>query len=196
MAILYCALKEALDIYIKLLIAIISFIAPLLINLLSVFSDGIAIKKKRFEEFENQTTILVKDAINQEGANVTKLIADNSSSFESRKKENIIQLELLDPKRQIKRIFPTFFYSLALIIINRLFEDSVFVGAFGTKQNAQEFIINISFIASIGFAIYGVVILYNVVWAIINVKQEIAEEKEKEQSKSDKITITQKKINK
>jgi hypothetical protein len=80
--------QEVLNIYIQLLIAIISFIAPLLIYLLSIFSDGIAVKKRKLIEFEVQTAKLLKDEINAEGANVAKLVTENSEVFTKRAKDN------------------------------------------------------------------------------------------------------------
>lgn len=182
-------MKDALDIYIKLLVAIISFIAPLLINLLSIFSDGIAIKKKRLEEYESQTTSLVKDGVDK-GLNIAQLITQEASLFKSKTDKTTKQLNLLDPKRQIFRIFPTFFYSLVLIILNRLFCDDGIINLLSAAAWPLNLIKWVLFLGSIGFAIWGVDILRNVIMAIIEVKQEIANDlaKEKQQSISEKVT--------
>ena len=182
-------MKDALDIYIKLLVAIISFIAPLLINLLSIFSDGIAIKKKRLEEYESQTTALVKDGVDK-GLNIAQLITQEASLFKTKKDKTTKQLNLLDPKRQIFRIFPTFFYSLVLIILNRLFCDDDIINLLSAADWPLNLIKWVLFLGSIGFAIWGVEILRNVIMAIIEVKQEIANDvaKEKQQSISEKVT--------
>lgn len=185
-------MQEALDIYIKLLIAIISFIAPLLINLLSIFSDGIAVKKRKFNEYEVQTTKLLKDEINSGTSNVTALISESSKAFEQRKTESNKQLNLLDPKKQIIRIFPTFFYSLVLVIINRVLADKWFDCLLNIKEPYYHIVLAIFLVASMYFAVRGVLILKSVVWAIVDVKQEIALniEKEKLQSKTEAVTST------
>lgn len=179
-------MQEALDIYIKLLIAVISFIAPLLINLLSIFSDGVAVKKRKLKEFETQTAKLLKDQINEEGANVPALVNENSTVFRERAVSIQTQLDLLDPKKQVLYIFPLFFLSLLLIIVNQLVVD---------KKNMEWLFQNCPFWLSTGLillsivcAFFGVKRLKNVFWAIIEVKQEIAEEQEKEKSKLDNVT--------
>lgn len=182
-------MQQALDIYIKLLIAIISFIAPLLINLLSVFSDGIAVKKRRLTEFEEQTARLVLDEINNEGADVAALITENSTIFKKRRDQSNKQLDLLDPKKQIIRIFPTFFYSLLLIMANGFISD-IHVTEFIKTGWIIDGLLILTLVGSIFFAVWGVLILRHVVWAIIEVKQEIAADQalEKQQSKSEKIS--------
>ena len=171
-------MQAALDIYIKLLIAIISFIAPLLINLLSIFSDGIAVKKRKLTEFNTQAANLLKKEINAEGADVAKLVTDNSNVFKKRTDDTNSQLVLLDPKKQIISIFPTFFYSLLLIIVNRIASDNICENILPNKSFLN-LVIYLSFAGSMWFAIKGVIILKRVVWAIIDVKQELAQENQK-----------------
>lgn len=189
-------MHELLDIYIKLIVAIISFIAPLLIHLLSVFSAGVAVKQRRWEEYENQSNRLVREEINVPGANVSQLIKQNSDDFQKRKLENDKQLALLDPKQQIRAIFPTFFYSLVLIMLTRVLCDNTTYHILKTLPKWCEYthtiILLALYLGSFIFAVKGVYGLKNVVWAIIDVKQEIAkeEEKEKQQQKEEKVTTT------
>jgi hypothetical protein len=156
----------------------------LLINLLSIFSDGIAVKKRKLKEFQTQTAKLLKDEINTEGADVAKLVTENSGVFKEKAADSEKQLNLLDPKKQIINIFPTFFYSLLLIILYGILTDKSIM-----PKASNESVFDIIIIGTIGgsifFAIKGVTILKKVVWAIIEVKQEMAQENQ--QSKSDKI---------
>ncbi len=57
---------NCLDIYVKLIIAIISFVAPLIVYMLSVFSEGRAkIDKRRIEEESQITNLLKKKFLKQ-----------------------------------------------------------------------------------------------------------------------------------
>gem|GEM_PF-5341265 len=182
-------MQEALDIYIKLLVAIISFIAPLLINLLSIFSEGVAVKTKNFEEFQNNLETLLQDAA-KDGKKLSG-IATEQSAILKQKTENIqAQLDLLDPKKQIKAIFPVFFYSIIAIMINRLFADAKFCNLLKWDDELLKIIWSTSFMVSIACAISGVNTLYKVTWNVIEVKKEIAEDtaKEKQQTKEEKVT--------
>lgn len=188
-------MQEALDIYIKLIIAIISFIAPLLIHLLSVFSDGTAIKTRRFDEFKKKSELLMKEKINSAENDLAELVKEDTSAFEKRKDENNKQLALLDPKEQIRKIFPVFFYSLVLIIFNRLLSDSAVKDWIESWKDVAttityQFLRGGVFIWSLYFAIKGVIVLQRVVWGIIDVKQEIAKEAEREKEQSKKQTVT------
>jgi hypothetical protein len=177
--------QQALDIYIKLLIAIISFIAPLLINLLSIFSEGAAVKKRKLTEFESQTANILREQINAAGANIAELVKENGDVFKQKAEESTKQLELLDPKKQIIAIFPTFFYSLVLILIFQLALDDTIAKHF--NDDVVRVTKLVTFVGSIYFAVKGVEILKNVTWAVIDVKKEMAEQIEKESPKSEKI---------
>lgn len=183
-------MKEALDIYVKLLIAIISFIAPLLIHLLSVFSDGVAVKKRRWEEYSAQSNLLLRAAVQAATENIRILTTKSNSEFDKRKSDYEKDVRLLNPKTQIKYIFPLFFYSILCMIAHFLIFD-IDKKDFCTNTVLLLNIICCCLIAiSMIFAACGVLRLFRVAIAIIDVKQEIAaiNEEEKQQFKGNKVT--------
>lgn len=172
-------LKEAIDIYIKLLVALISFIAPLIIHLLSVFSDGIAVVRRKYEEEQNQITKLIKEDINQEGANVGEVVDKNNNLLKQKREENTRKLNLLEPKRQIKRIFPALFFSLFIMAIYTLVYEHYTINGVFQGHKISILILWGLFLSSLALSILGVYFLQNVTWAVIEVKQEIADDNEK-----------------
>jgi cell division protein FtsB len=175
-------LDGVLDIYTKLIIAIISFIAPLIIHLLSVFSDGIAVVRRRYQEEEKQMNTLLKNEIQEmktDGTEISEAINTTNASFVKRKKNNKAKLQLLDPKRQIMRIFPVLFFSLAFIMIYKTAE---------CKQWCNNIGLSLLLICSIILSVVGVWFLRNVAWAVIDVKQDMARDKEMNSQRSERIT--------
>lgn len=178
-------MKEAIDIYVKLLVAIISFIAPLIIHLLSVFSDGIAVVRRKFEEEERQMSKLIKEELKADDADIKNLVSTNSAAFKDKQEKNKCQLQLLEPKRQIKRIFPTLFLSLLFMMIFSLVnahKESLLENNLDLGDTNLHLIILFS--ASLICSFLGVLFLKQVAWAVIEVKQEIADDKEKRTPKN------------
>jgi hypothetical protein len=87
-----------LDIYVKLIIAIISFIAPIIVYLLSVYSDGIAIIRRRVREEENQIAQLTKTQISENVEDFRVIIAESTKDLQNLEKRNRHRLNLLTPE--------------------------------------------------------------------------------------------------
>ena len=87
-----------LDIYVKLIIAIISFIAPIIVYLLSFYSDGIAIIRRRVREEENQIAQLTKTQIFENVEDFRVIIAESTKDLQNLEKRNRHRLNLLTPE--------------------------------------------------------------------------------------------------
>jgi len=109
-------MNEIIDIYSKIVVATFGFIGPSFTLLISIFIE--AIEKARIKNDQQLSTIetLYDDLYNQkEGKDMEKemkLILKKNSSY---KKEIIKESNLLNPKRQIKRVFLPLIVSLFFI---------------------------------------------------------------------------------
>ena len=137
-------MHDFLDIYTKFIIAIISFIAPVIVYLLSVFSDGIAVITRRSKEEENQIGTLLRKKMVDEAANIdVKLIDTSNTALKESKAKNNRRIKLLDPQRQIHRIFCTLFVALFFIMLDMVVRDPQF-GIYNHKLSV--FLILLSFV--------------------------------------------------
>lgn len=167
-------LEQVLDIYIKLIIAIISFIAPLIIHLLSMFSDGAAHVRKKSSTELNQVNQLLKEQINDNSKEheIQNIIKNSNKFYDERSKKLKFRQCILDPKRQIKKVFPTLFASLIVIALYKPCEQNLWGG------NYNYIILLLIFLISLALVVSGVVFLKNIVWVVIDIKEELASEKE------------------
>ena len=117
-----------LDIYSRLIIAFISFTAPLITFLLSVTSNDIlkfkqkSLEKKRqiLKVLEMPNTLYNNDnaALKLYNENIKKLMADDTLLTK--------KLNLLNPKRQILRLFISLLFSLGFLMIYKIVKDKSF----------------------------------------------------------------------
>ncbi|KRB55908.1 hypothetical protein [Flavobacterium sp. Root186] len=108
-------MKEIIEIYSKIVVATFGFIGPSFTLLISIFID--AIEKARIKNDQQLETIksLYDDAYVKNKDNIeeemTKIIKENKKH----KKQIIKESNLLNPKRQIKRVFIPLILSLFFI---------------------------------------------------------------------------------
>ena len=156
-------MAEAIDIYIKLLIAILSFIAPLIVFMLSISNDGMAeVRQRAIEEQKVWDEIRAREGLIQ---SVKELV---STAQASAAKSLKIKINLLNPKRQIIRIFLLLAGAIFAIVgekVNKLF----------AANGHCDWLTRILAVLSILCFIYGIWVLQQVTWAVINTKQELAQ---------------------
>ena len=159
------------DIYIRLIIAVLSFVAPLIAYLLSVFSDGIAVVKQKAEVERAQIHSIIISTATKKTMD-SQLIKKSLRAFEKTDNKTSKNLNLLNPQRQIKRIFGTLLVSLFFVMIAALCNDK---SLFTFNK-----IVSVSLIAAsvLTFAT-GLMILKQITWATIRTKQDMAGEKSK-----------------
>lgn len=154
--------------YVTLLIAMISFVAPVMLFLLSIFSHGIAIVKRKAEEEDQQIQKLLTSQLQNNGSNVD-LITKSSQTLTKNKKKNADKINLLNPKRQIIRVYAWLFSSLACVMADMLLKDKSF------KLYNHYVCMGLMF-GSFILLVVSLLILLQVGWEIIDTKAMIAEE--------------------
>lgn len=155
-----------------------------------MFSDGTAAASKKFKEEEKQMTKLIKEQIGADGANVAELIKENSDFFNKNKEENKRLLQLLAPKRQILRIFPILFLAIAAMMVFTLVIDHR--NYLLQKEESVKYcdlVLWGLFLISITCSFLGILFLKQVAWAVIDVREQMAKDKEREKRRSSPFTI-------
>lgn len=138
---------------------------------MSVFSNGISILKRRAAEQEAQIANLLRAEMNETNFDA-KIIAKSNDALKKNTQTNNRKLKLLDPKRQIYRIFSTLFLALLCIGISMLFEDQNGIPVNTYSHQIWVTLLCVSFVCFV----LGLLILRQVAWAIINTKQIIADQ--------------------
>jgi len=161
----------------------ISFVAPIMLFLLSIFSHGIVIVQKRADEEMRQIRTLL--AIHLTSRNQTidgnVAIAKSYKDLNKNEKLNKKKLNLLNPKRQIIRTFAFLFLSLGLIMADMLIKER----AWKLYNHWLSVSLLLASFISLG---YSMIILWQVGWEIIDTKRIIAEEEEAEKINSEVTT--------
>lgn len=161
-------METALDIYTKLLLAFISFTAPVIVFLLSVFSDGIGIIKKNIAEKEKQFGKLITGM----GQSSLNEVEENVKKLRKEEKANKRTLNLLNPKRQIIRIFLMLTASLLFLVAYGIIKDH----SLGLYNHTVAVLLLLSSLATLSIAL---IFLKCVAWEAIDTKHRIAAEKPK-----------------
>ena len=163
-----------IDIYAKLIIAVVSFIAPLMVYLLNVYSDGIVmVRKNATEELRQFKAILSSQLIDSEQL-TTKLIRKSTSTLKRAESDSERKINLLTPKRQINRIFSSLFAALFFVMLYMLSKDESIVTY---KHYLSVILLSLSLVCFL----CGILILRQVAWISIETKEEIGKRaKEKE----------------
>ena len=179
-------MHDFVEIYIKLVIAIISFIAPLIVALLSVFSQGVGLMRKKGEVKLGNVRMLLH--IETKGENMDpKKVKKAAKALSKTESEIEDTRNLLNPKRQIFRVFGPLLGSIILIMIGKLYEscmNSYYMNSeYGYQNNRTAYIVCI--ILSSLLAGWSMYVLRQVAWKVIETKDEInRREEEKELEKA------------
>ena len=155
-----------IDIYAKLIIAVVSFIAPLMVYLLSVYSDGIVIvRENAAEELKTIKKILAAQIAESEQFN-SQQIKDSTDALKKAEKQSRRRTNLLNPKRQIYRVFITLFTALLFVMFYMLSKDP-FICPY--NHYISVLLISVSFLCFM----YGMYILRQIAWTSIETKEDI-----------------------
>lgn len=149
----------------------ISFVAPIMVLLLSIFSKGISLIKKKYEEEQKQIQTVIANQL----ANVvdygalSKTIRKSSKSLRWSERWNNYKLNLLNPMRQLVRIGCALGLSLILIMSDMVIKDKTF-GLY--HHGLSVTLIILSFL----FLVMGMIFLLQIGWVTILAKAIIAED--------------------
>ncbi|WP_026729479.1 hypothetical protein [Flavobacterium denitrificans] len=133
-------MTTVVDIYLKLIIAVLGFVAPTVTLLFPVFFKGIAILKEKLRTQEVQFELLMKNElanIDKSFEAVEKLGVDSTKLKEKFKKERLRKqhhatnelsrsLYYFELKQQIKWIFIPLFLSLVYVMIYAVIKEDIF----------------------------------------------------------------------
>lgn len=147
-----------------------------------MFSDGLAHVTNRTNTKILQIDELARKQMEQKGTKMHDLVKDIDKQYNKQRAGLKKELNLLSPKRQIRRIFPTLFLALIFLTLYHISKNQCWF----TDQNF--FIRNLFFILSFISATIGVVFLKNVAWAVIDVKQELAANNNQGKEKVEKLS--------
>ena len=158
-------MKETIDLYAKLVIGTFSFIGPSFTLLISIFYNAI---RKAHEKHESQSVTLQK---------VQSILANNENFKNSlaafnraKTRENKRELNLLNPKRQVRRLFGSLL--IAILLIGFYYFQHSHFGSFGNETIR---IITIS-LSGVSF-LFSLMVLWQIFCTIIRVKSEEDESK-------------------
>ena len=157
-----------LDIYSRLVIAILSFTAPLITYLLSVFGVAIENTKAKAKEKEKVTAELLLSQMKKlnSGEGVSEFIEVSNAGLLKEKKSNRKKMNLLNPKRQILRIFIPLVLCVLSLMFQKLIKDPR-MGIYSHKLSVT------LILASLLFFTFSLIVLRQVAWAAIEAKMEV-----------------------
>ena len=163
-------MKEAIGVYSMLVIAVISFIAPLIAYLLSMASEGMAIIRRDNEIREKEIQDLITK-LTHVGTFDKENLNKELRRLNRTERDGAFRIRLLTPHRQIYRVFSSLFGALLFIMVDDLIKDHHFCSLYNHVLSI--ILISLSIICFI----VGMLILRQVAWAVIRVKQMLAENK-------------------
>lgn len=177
-------MHEFIDTYVKILVALISFVAPIMVLLLSIFSEAIVIVKNKYQEEQINIKSVIMDQAGRKDdyAEFGQIIKKSLRKLRWCKVWNEYRLNLLKPKRQIIRIFSALSISIGLIMFDMIVKDKYFKMY---NHNLSVWLIVLSF----STFIIAVIFFMQLGWAIINAKSVISAENKSEKINKENIII-------
>lgn len=171
------------EVYTKVVIASFGFVAPSFTILISIFLEGIERQRKKYEEEIVQTNRLIKEAVANADTtddSISKTIKKSNERLRKQKKSATRRLNLLNPKRQVVRVFLILGLSILFIILyywaKEFFCNKIWVST-------------VCIVSSIVVFIYSWYILWQLFCTIIETKTELINVK-KEKASVPKINKT------
>ena len=155
-------MHDFITIYAYLIIATIAFAMPIVLTLLSIFSEAISQVKKQALERENTFRSLIKELTEDPNFN-TREVTERSKIFMKEKKQSDIKLKLLSPKKQLLFVGFTLFSSLFLIFTDMVLRDNQW-----RIISHRGSIICIIF--SLGMFTISIIRLKKITWALVESK--------------------------
>lgn len=160
-------MKDIISIYSKLLISILSFIAPAMTLLINVFLEGVEKIKARNEEKIKQIEEIIKINVQNCTGDFEKTIKDSLNSLKKQKSTAEKQLRLLNPKRQVFRLFIPLIFALLLVLCY------IFIKEYVKSINYPSVRIICLMLSGICF-VYGLYVLYQLFCIVIETKRVLS----------------------
>ena len=159
-------MKDIIDLYSRIIIGILGFVAPAITLLIGVFADGIDLhRKKKVDKVRYLDDIMLESHNKIKGQTKDK----NAHLFQSIRKhgkqKSTLQKEinLLSPKRQVIRVFGSLILSLILVAVYDTLVIYSFPSGFLSLKAA-------ALVASISIFTYSLYCLWQIFCIIIDLK--------------------------
>ena len=108
-------MKETIDLYTKLVIGTFSFIGPSFTLLISLFFNAIQKSREKHQSQIENLAKLIKTNLGNTGSDMAIELKAASKKLNAKLRENRNELNLLNPKRQVVRVFGSLLISIGLI---------------------------------------------------------------------------------
>jgi|GEM_PF-3006546 hypothetical protein len=158
-------MRDLIDVYVKLLIAVITLLVPLLIFYINLASNA---KKNKLEEYDKKIKEL-QDGNKLDNVDPTVFevrVKDIHDEIEILKAQKQSDLKLLNPVVQLKNIYATLLASFSLIIIDIAIRNGVI---FPYNQIASGIIIGLS----LALFLYTAILIRRVALVAIKTKEDL-----------------------
>ena len=113
-------LRDIIDLYSRVIIGVLGFVAPAITLLIGVFADGIDLHRKKKVDKVKHLNFIMQDSHNKiKGQSREKTSHLRQSIRKNDEQKSTLQKEinLLSPKRQVIRVFGSLTLSLILILV-------------------------------------------------------------------------------
>lgn len=117
-------MEKCIDIFSRLLIATITFVVPIIINLLSTFAAGIQRREKLAKATEDEIKKQLLEAVQENPEKIRQTIDNTSKQYKEIDKRTRAEIALLSPLVQFWNIFIALLASFILLIFNYLIRSN------------------------------------------------------------------------
>jgi hypothetical protein len=108
-------MKEVIDLYAKLLIGTFSFIGPSFTLLISLFYTAFQQSQNRHRQRLNNLKLATTQNLTGDNQPFTEQIEETNKELKKLIRQNHKELQLLNPRRQVRRLFISLFGSIILV---------------------------------------------------------------------------------
>lgn len=166
-------MHDFITVFAYLIIATIAFAVPVIVSILSLFSEGILRVKRQTDEQIKQLKKILLEQMEREEATETKFIKESTKSLKKLERHSQKRLRILNPKTQLLGIVIFLFISLILLCSDMVLRDN--------KWNYTNHTLSIYLIIG-SLILFGIAMikLKQVTWLIMTIKLEQEEERKYE----------------
>lgn len=164
-------MKEIIDIYSKMLVATFGFIGPSFTLLISIFVEALESARISHEQQLKTINSLTRENINNSDKDIEKEMKNSLKELTKKKKTIQKELNLLNPKRQIKRVFIPLVFSL-ISLAGYYFQQTEHCPIKNTHYS------RIAWLGISGLLfIYCLFVLSQIIYTVIEAKQAVVKQK-------------------
>jgi len=111
-------MKECIDIFSRILIATITFVVPIIINLLSTFAEGEKRRKELASSTQEEITRRASEELQSNPNNFKETISRTNKQYNDVDAKTNHEIDKLNPIKQFWKIFASLLFSLVFLFSN------------------------------------------------------------------------------